>query len=69
MIFLRGFVPADESLLFRQKGSKPFLPALVPPGAWSTTPNKMAQELAALRQPSPRGRFGATAQLRPTQGI
>ncbi len=53
--------PRDESLLFRQKGPKPFLPVRGPAGASAFVPNKMAQELALLKQPSPRSRFGTPA--------
>ena len=51
---MRGFAPADESLLFRQKEPKPFLPVRGPMGASASVPNKMAQELAPLKQPSPK---------------
>ncbi len=64
---MQGFAPADESLLFRQKEPKPFLPVRVPAGASASVPNKMAQELALLKQPSPRSRFGTEALPRPTQ--
>jgi hypothetical protein len=72
----QGFAPADESLLFRQKEPKPYLPVRGPSepaqkqalrDASASVPNKMAQELAALKQPSPRGRFGTEAPPRPTQ--
>ncbi len=68
--------PRDESLLFRQKEPKPCLPVRGPSepaqkpalrDASASAPNKMAQELAALKQPSPRGRFGPEVLPRPTQ--
>ncbi len=59
--FIQGFAPADEVLLFRQKDPKPFPPVHGPPGPSASAPNKMAQELAPLKQPSPRSRFGAAA--------
>ena len=104
---MQGFAPADESLLFRQKEPKPFLPVRGPPengekvrqqgrrpregrgvqartlrpssnenasgglfhhslpGAFATVPNRMARELAPLKQPSPRSRFGTVAQPHP----
>ena len=64
---MQGFAPADESLLFRQKGPKPFPPVRGPPGAWPTTPNKVAQKLAPLKQSSPKSRFGAVGQPHPTR--
>ena len=51
----RGFAPADEVLLFRQKDPKPCSPVHglfevpSPPSR-----NKMARKLATLKQPSPR---------------
>ena len=39
------------------------------PGASASVPNLMAQELAPLKQPSPKSRFGTTAPPRPTQLI
>jgi len=42
---MQGFAPADESLLFRQKGPKPFLPVGGPTGPSASSPNKMVQEL------------------------
>ncbi len=74
---MRGFAPRDESLLFRQKEPKPFPPVRGPSelaqkqalqGASAFAPNKMARELAPLKQPSPRGRFGAPAPPRPKAG-
>jgi hypothetical protein len=68
--------PRDEPLLFRQKEPKPFLPVRGPSdpaqkqvlqGASASIPNKRAQELALLKQPSPRSRFGIPAPPRPTQ--
>jgi len=68
--------PSDESLLSRQKEPKPCLPVRGPSepaqkqalrDASASVPNKMAQELARLKQPSPRGRFGTPAPPRPTQ--
>jgi len=73
---MQGFAPADDLLLFRQKEAKPFLPVRVPSdptekqalrGASTSVPNKMAQELASLKQPSPRSRFGTPVPPRPTQ--
>jgi hypothetical protein len=63
--YMQGFAPADESLLFRQKEPKPFSPVRGPAGASASVPNKMARELAPLKQPSPRGRFGTEAPPRP----
>ena len=60
-----GFGPAAEVLLFQQKDPKPFFPVRGPTGPWSTAPNNMARELASLKQPSPKSRFGAAAQPRP----
>ncbi len=65
---MQGFALADEVLLFRQKDPKPLSPVRGPPGASASVPNKMARELAALKQPSPRGRFGTEAPPRPTRG-
>ena len=62
--FMRGFAPADEVLLFRQKDPKPFPPVRGPAGSSASAPNKMARELAPLKQPSPRSRFGAAAPPR-----
>ena len=51
----QGFAPADESLLFRQKEPKPFLPVRGPSepaqkqalrDTSASVPNKMAQDLA-----------------------
>ncbi len=65
--------PRDESLLFRQKEPKPWLPvrgssepAQKPAlrDASASVPNKMAKELALLKQPSPRSRFGTEAPPR-----
>jgi len=65
--------PRDESLLFRQKEPKPYLPVRGPSepaqkpalqDSSASVPNKMAQELAALKQSSPRGRFGTEAPPR-----
>ena len=63
--YMQGFAPADESLLFRQKEPKPFSPVRGPAGPSASVPNKMARELAPLKQPSPRGRFGTEAPPRP----
>jgi len=63
----QGFAPADEVLLFRQKDPKPFSPVRGPPGPSASAPNKMARELAPLKQPSPRSRFGAAASPHPTR--
>jgi hypothetical protein len=68
--FMRGFAPADEVLLFRQKCPKPFPPVRVLSdltqkqglqGTSASAPNKMAQKLAPrykatspLKQSSPR---------------
>jgi len=38
--FMQGFVPADETLLFRQKCSKPFPPVRGPSGTSASTPNQ-----------------------------
>ena len=66
--------PADESLLFRQKEPKPFPPVRGPSdsaqkqvlrGPSASAPNKMARELAPLKQLSPKSRFGAPAPPRP----
>ena len=74
---MQGFAPADDPLLFRQKEAKPFLPVRGPcvpaqkqglRGPSTSVPNKMAQELAPLKQPSPRSRFGTPAPPHPTQG-
>jgi len=68
--------PRDEFLVFRQKEPKPCLPVRGPSepaqkqalrDASASTPNKMAQKLATLKQSSPRGRFGTPALPRPTQ--
>ncbi len=66
---MQGFAPADEALLFRQKCPKPFSPVRGPK-AVPPPPSriKMARELAALKQPSPRGRFGAAAPPRTKAG-
>ena len=64
---MQGFAPADEALLFRQKCPKPFSPVRGPPGASASVPNKMARELATLKQPSPKSRFGTEAPPRPTR--
>ncbi len=64
---MQGFALADEVLLFRQKDPKPLSPVRGPPGASASVPNKMARELAPLKQPSPRGRFGTEAPPRPTR--
>ncbi len=58
--------PRGESLLFRQKEPKQFLPVRVPAGASASAPNKMVREFALFKQPSPRGRFGTPSPLRPT---
>jgi len=69
--YMQGFAPADESLLFRQKEPKPFSP--VRGGA--SVPNKMARELALLKQPSPerpirdRGSAAPEGELRSTLAI
>jgi len=36
---MQGFAPADETLLFRQKCPKPFLPVRGPPGQWHSVKN------------------------------
>ncbi len=68
--------PRDEALLFRQKCPKPFSPVRGPSdpaqkqalrGASASAPNKMARELALLKQPSPKSRFGAPAPPHPTR--
>jgi len=64
IFLMRGFAPADEALLFRQKDPKPFLRVR---GPSASTPNKMARELAPLKQLSPKSRFGTPAPPRPTQ--
>jgi len=51
---MQGFAPADEVLLFRQQDPKPFPPVRGPPGPSASAPNTMAQELAPLKQPSPK---------------
>ncbi len=64
---MRGFAPADEALLFRQKCPKPFPPVRGPVGVPPPPPRiKMARELAPLKQPRRRGRFGAAAPPHPT---
>ena len=37
---LRGFGPADEILLFRQKDPKPFSPVRGPTGSFATVPKQ-----------------------------
>ena len=64
----RGFVPADEVLLFRQKDPKPCPPVCGPSGVPPPTPRKMARELALLKQLSPRSRFGVPAPPRTKAG-
>jgi len=74
---MQGFAPADESLLFRQKEPKPLSPVHGPSeptqkqtlrGASASAPNKMARELAPLKQPSPKSRFGTPAPPRSKAG-
>ena len=50
---MQGFAPADEVLLFRPKDPKPFPPVRGPAGSSASVLNKMARELALLKQPSP----------------
>ena len=50
---MQGFASADEVLLFRQKDPKP-VPMRGPAGASPPHRIKMARELAALKQPSPK---------------
>jgi len=38
--YMRGFVPADEVLSFRQKYQKPFLPVRGPAGPSASAPNQ-----------------------------
>jgi len=59
--------PRDEVLLFRQKDPKPFLPVCGPSGTSVIAPNKMVRELARLKQPSPKGRFGTKTPPHPMQ--
>ncbi len=67
---MRGFAPADEALLFRQKDPKPFLPVRVPTGAWSSTPNQDGSETRCAQTVfAGEVGFGAEAQPRPTQCI
>ena len=62
---MQGFAPARRGTFVSAKVPKTISARARPLwGAWSTAPNKMAQELAALKQPSPRSRFGAAAQPR-----
>jgi len=62
---MQGIAPADKALLFRQKDPKPFLPVRGPSDPAQkhvlrvfsvSVPNTMAQELAVLKQPSPKKR-------------
>ena len=53
---MRGFGPAREVLLFRQKDPKPWAPGRGPPGAFAPVPKFRAAELASLRQSSPPNR-------------
>ncbi len=66
---MRGFVPADEVLLFRQKDPKPFLPvrgpSVVPPPPHRI---KMAQKLATLKQSSPKSRIRCCGSAAPNAG-
>ncbi len=52
-LYMQGFAPADEVLLFRQKDPKPCSPVRGPAGSSASVPNKMARELALLKQPLP----------------
>ena len=74
---MQGFAPADDLLLFRQKEAKPFLPVRVPSdpaekqalrGASTSVPNKMAQELAPLKQPSPEQSIRDSGSAAPNAG-
>jgi len=65
---MQGFAPANEVLLFRQKDPKPFPPVRGPAGSSASTPNKMARELAPLKQPSPKSRFRGYGSAAPEGG-
>jgi len=44
IFYLRGFAPADEALLFRQKCPKPFSPVRGPVGPSASVPNHYGSE-------------------------
>ena len=66
--FMRGFVPARRGTFVSAKVPKTIFARARPHGGSSASaPNKMAQKLAALKQSSPKSRFGAAAPPRPTR--
>jgi hypothetical protein len=73
-----GFAPTRRVPFVSAKGTKTISACARSPepaekqalrDASASVPNKMAQELALLKQPSPRSRFGTEAPPRPTQVI
>jgi hypothetical protein len=60
--------PRDESLLFRQKDPKPFLPVRGPEGAWAATPNHNGSETRSAQTGLAKEvGFGVEVLPRPTQ--
>ncbi len=65
-----GFRPCRRPPFVSAKGGKTISARLRPHGGPSATaPNKMARELAPLKQLSPKSRFGAPAPPHPKAGI
>ena len=62
-----GFRPCRRGPFVSAKVPKIIFARARPPGSSASAPNKMARELAPLKQPSPRGRFGAAAPPHPTR--
>jgi len=64
-----GVAPTRRVPFVSAKGTKTISARARPQGGPSASaPNKMAQELAPLKQPSPRSRFGAAAPPHPKAG-
>ena len=63
-----GVAPTRRVPFVSAKGTKTISARARPQGGPSASaPNKMARELAPLKQPSPRSRFGAAAPPHPTR--
>ncbi|MDA0738265.1 MAG: hypothetical protein O3A59_04845 [Nitrospirae bacterium] len=75
---MQGFAPARRGPFVSAKGPKT-IPARLRPfqacseqalqGPSAYTPNKMARELAALKQPRQKSRFGVPAPPHPKAGV